>query len=136
MIKTHLLFSTSCRLLPSMSFMLVFHAVENQPETRLKASPYEHMLVHFRRTHCPDHVGGQGDTLKGELILFTQGVSVLLRLDILYKITNITDTQSRNTNPIHESCVRDVSFIVSCRSERHYPYKVFIEIQRVVWTVW
>lgn len=74
--------------------------------------------------------------MKGELILFTQGVSVLLILDILYKITDIIDTQSKNTNTIHESCVRDVSFIGSCRSEGHYPYKVFIEIQRVVWTVW
>jgi len=113
MTKTHLLFLTSCSLLPSMSSTLVFQAVENQPETRLKASLNEHVLIHSRRTHCPDHVGGQGDTVKGEFILFIQGVSVLLRLDMLYKITNITDTQSRNTNTIHKLCARDVFFIGS-----------------------
>lgn len=48
--------------------------------------------------------------MKAEFILFTQGVSVLLILDILYKITNITDTQSRNTNIIHELHARAGSF--------------------------
>ena len=38
MTKTYLLFLMSCRFLPSMSFMLVFQAAENQTETRLKAS--------------------------------------------------------------------------------------------------
>lgn len=54
----------------------ILWAVENKHEIGLKISLSTPR--HFRRTHCPDHIGGQRESVKGEFTLVTQGVSVLL----------------------------------------------------------